>query len=232
MCAPTPVHQVQVTAHLFSAACGQGGVYLTGIMRSIASTLGCPGDTIQNIIQRKVARLSKIVWRLRMRLVTITAVLLILGSGHSGNARDLSTACLREVRIGDATITCLKASVLLQREQLQLLRSIRDLLAQLPLRSVAVNSANSGRNNVALERIARLLEEGNEQSSEFLFVNDLRNVEGIEFDCPTGDCDEEARLVADQICQRLKFSAQHAFHFSDAEDTASLNLMQWIVCRR
>ncbi len=167
-----------------------------------------------------------------MKLVTIAALLFILGLGQPGKAQDLSTACLREVRIGDATITCLKASVLLQREQLQVLLTIRDLLAEVSLKSQAANSANARRNNIALERIARLLEERNERSSEFLFVNDLGNVDDIEFDCPTGDCAEDARQVADRICQRFEFSGQHAFHFSEAEDTASPNRMQWIVCRR
>ena len=167
-----------------------------------------------------------------MRLVTIAAACLMLLPGLPVSARDLASACLREVRIGDATITCLKASVILQREQLQLLLSIRELLAERSLSSVAVNSANSDRNSVALDRIARLLEERNEQQTEFLFVNELRNVDGKDFDCPTGDCAEDARQVADQICQGFEFSGQHAFHFSEAEDTASPNRMQWVVCRR
>ena len=122
-----------------------------------------------------------------MRLATIAAACLMLLPGPPVSARDLTSACLREVRIGDATITCLKASVLLQREQLQLLFSIRDLLEELSLRSVVVNSANSDRNNVALDRIAKLLEERNRQQTEFLFVNELRNVDSTDFECPTGD---------------------------------------------
>ncbi len=166
-----------------------------------------------------------------MRLFALVAILALLWSDRSGHAQDVSTACLRATTSGDAIINCLKASVVLQRAQLRVLRDIREAINRSFNRSMATTASNTARANQQLEVIARALQANGGRPGTYLFVNDLTNVDGSVFDCPTGDCAEDAKVAAEQICRQLNYAGQHSFDFGVSEEDAAVNRMQWVVCR-
>ena len=167
-----------------------------------------------------------------MRVLTAAAILALLWSGSMAQAQDLSRACLRSTTAGDATINCLKSSVLLQRAQLQVLRDLRVLLAQTSQQSIAAANVNAERTNQSLAAIAQTLRSAGTPTVTYPFIDDLENMQGAVFDCLSGDCAKDARSAANQICRQLKFAGQYAFDFTDGEDNDAPKRMRWVACLR
>lgn len=167
-----------------------------------------------------------------MRLIVGVAILAIFGWSQSGQARDLSRACLRSTSAGDATINCLKASVLLQRAQLQALRNIHDAIARSSNRATAVTNANAVRTQQALELMTKTLQAGGTQAVTYPFIDDFKTIKDSSFDCLSGDCAKDAQIIAERICRQLNFAGQHAFDFKDSENADAPKRMQWVACRR
>lgn len=166
-----------------------------------------------------------------MRLLAAAIAMILICSGQPLKARDLRTTCFEATTSGDAIINCLKASVVLERAQLQVLRDIREIMSRSLNTSMATTASNTNEASRQLEIIARALQIDGGRPGTYLFVNDLSNVDNGEFDCPTGDCAEDARSAAEQICQQLNYAGQHSFDFQPVEEDPAINRMQWVVCR-
>lgn len=167
-----------------------------------------------------------------MRVTLGVAILAILAGSHSALAQDLTRACLRSTSAGGATINCLKASVLLQRAQLQELRNLREALARSTERSVAATNAAAARTGRVLDSVARTLQAGGGPTATYPFIDDLSAIKGSTFACPSGDCAADAKVAADRVCRQLKFAGQHAFDFEDSDDLDAPKRMRWVACRR
>lgn len=165
-------------------------------------------------------------------MIVGVAILVIFGWIQSGQAQDISRACLRSTSAGGASINCLKASVLLQRAQLQALRNIRDAIARSSNRSTAVANTNAVRTQQALELMTKSLQAVVTQTVTYPFINDLTTIKGRSFDCLSGECAKDAKVVAERICRQLNFAGQHAFQFEDGENVDAPKRMQWVACRR
>lgn len=166
-----------------------------------------------------------------MRLLAATMAIMLTCASQSLSARDLRVVCFEATTSGDAIINCLKASVALERAQLQVLRDIREIISRSLNASMATTASNTSEASRQLEIIARALQIGGGGPGTYLFVNDLTNVDNSEFDCPTGDCAEDARIAAEQICQQLNYAGQYSFKFKASEEDPAINRMQWLVCR-
>lgn len=162
-----------------------------------------------------------------MRWIAFAVALVMSVFPGSAKAQDFTRACLQAGSSSDATFFCLKASVLLQRAQLQRLDDLRAAIDRLSERTIAAMNLNGARTTQVLEPLGEIARGGG-----YLFVDDLASLEGNLFECPTGDCATDAQAAAAKICQQLKFAAPYSFDFKENDEGGPMMRMQWLVCRR
>lgn len=167
-----------------------------------------------------------------MRVILGAAILAILAGSQAAQAQDLTRACLRSTSAGGASINCLKASVLLQRAQLQELRNLREALARSTERSVAATNAAAARTGRAIARMTGAIQAGGGPTTTYPFIDDLSAIKGSTFACPSGDCAADAKVAADRVCRQLNFAGQHAFDVEDSDDLDNPKRLRWVACRR
>lgn len=166
-----------------------------------------------------------------MRLLKAVAAMIVICSSQSLRAEELRATCFEATTSGDAIINCLKASVAVETAQLRVLREIRNLIGRSLSKSMVTTATNTELATRQLEVIARALQVDGGRAGTNLFVNDLSNIESSIFDCPTGDCAEDAKIAADHICRQLNYASQYSFKFVASEGDPAVNQMLWVVCR-
>jgi len=157
-----------------------------------------------------------------MRRIPIFACLWLFAATSFASAQSWEARCLAADHIRDATITCLRASMLIQREQIKLQRSLLDVI---------VKQTNPALRETlrSTRELASLINTANQSQMPYFLVSDLRNFEDAIFACDETElCEESAQSTADSLCKRLGYGAQHDYEFQNREGVARL---KWLVCR-
>ena len=161
--------------------------------------------------------------------VFIITVLAVLQSAQGQTVRE---KCLIATNTGDAIINCQKASMLLQEKQLRILSNIRQLLVEKTNRTLAQTTKNTALANRQLQEIANSLRSQGAMPMNYLFVSDLRDVDGSVVECEDGaQCGEEAIVAAEQICRKFGYAGQRAHEFENLGEKKDTLRIKWVVCR-
>ena len=162
----------------------------------------------------------------------VVILTLILLSNTPLHGQTLQQNCLSATTVGDATIYCNKAALLLQRQQLKLMTEIRNAI----LRTAESNIVWSKNNTEALIKKLTELEKAQRDSSSgpqnVLFVKDLTNISGNVFTCNDEEnCQEQAQLKSTELCQKFGYGSQHAHEYGFQSEGNDSRTIKWIICR-
>lgn len=164
-----------------------------------------------------------------MRHIPIYACLCLFAVTSHASAQSWEAKCLATMTSGDAIITCLKASMLIQREQIRLQRSLLHIIAEQINPTLRETSRNTRAASNHLEKLSSLLDTAIESLTPHLLISDLRNFDDAGFACDETElCESGAQSTADTLCKRLGYGAQHAYEFENQDGAARL---KWLVCR-
>lgn len=163
------------------------------------------------------------------RIIALVGVCLLALSAPAG-AQNIQSQCLSATTSGDAIINCMKASILLQREQTRLTRELLKALTRRTNPSLRDAVRNTAVSKSLLERIAGSLLVENKRAAPVSFFGDLSQFADRNLTCSQYEpCEELAPKAADKICKRLGFALQQAHAFESLEAGARLT---WVVCRQ
>lgn len=157
-----------------------------------------------------------------MGRIAIFVCLWLFSATSVASAQSWEARCLAADQLRDATISCLQASMLIQREQIKLQRSLLDNVVKQTNR-ILRETLRSNR------ELASLIATANQSQMPYFLVSDLRNFKDAIFACDeTEACEDSAQSTADSLCKRLGYGAQHDYEFQNIEGVARL---KWLVCR-